>query len=576
MRTNRPAPGATAQAAPDPAVGPDPAADPRRWKALGVLAAGLALIVIDGSIVAVALPDIVRDLGLDLTDAQWVSASYAAVLSALLLVVGRLGDRIGRRRLFLAGTAVFVIGSVLAALAGGAGSLIGARLVQGVGGALILPSTLSTVNATFRGKERAAAFGVWGAVMAGAAALGPLLGGWLTSSFSWPWIFAVNVPIGALVIAGTLAWVPETRQEAADGGAGTQGAAGAVGAAGAAGAACAVGAVAPPGLRALRLDLPGALLSAAGLAALVIGIIEGTTLGWWTAHAPLAIGPLSLTGPAGLSLTPVLILAGLALLAVFVLVESRRAAAGRGVLLDLTLFRLPGFAWGNVTAAAVAVGEFGLLFVLPLHLVDVEGLGLLASGLVLAAMALGAFASGSAARHLAARIGAPATVIVGLAMELLGVSVLAAVLSPGTPIALLVAVLVVYGLGLGLASAQLTSTVLAPVPVAQSGQGSATQSTVRQLGTALGTAISGALLGAGLASGANGLTGEAARYGQALTDTAGSVLPALDGAASSAAIAQLDLVFTDGSRTALAGAALFLLLGLLGAVQVARAARRPA
>ena len=271
-----------------------------------------------------------------------------------------------------------------------------------------------------------------------------------------------------------------------------------------------------------------------------------------------------------------LILAGLALLAVFVLVESRRAAAGRGVLLDLTLFRLPGFAWGNVTAAAVAVGEFGLLFVLPLHLVDVEGLGLLASGLVLAAMALGAFASGSAARHLAARIGAPATVIVGLAMELLGVSVLAAVLSPGTPIALLVAVLVVYGLGLGLASAQLTSTVLAPVPVAQSGQGSATQSTVRQLGTALGTAISGALLGAGLASGANGLTGEAARYGQALTDTAGSVLPALDGAASSAAIAQLDLVFTDGSRTALAGAALFLLLGLLGAVQVARAALRPA
>lgn len=598
MRTNRPAPGATAQAAPDPtaravpapaapvdparpappvgpdpAVAPDPAADPRRWKALGVLAAGLALIVIDGSIVAVALPDIVRDLGLDLTDAQWVSTSYAAVLSALLLVVGRLGDRIGRRRLFLAGTAVFVAGSVLAALAGGAGSLIGARLVQGVGGALILPSTLSTVNATFRGKERAAAFGVWGAVMAGAAALGPLLGGWLTSSFSWPWIFAVNVPIGALVIAGTLAWVPETRQEAADGGAGTTGAAGAAGTAGAVGA---VGAVAPAGLRAQRLDLPGALLSAAGLAALVIGIIEGTTLGWWTAQAPLAIGPLSLTGPAGLSLTPVLILAGLALLGAFVLVESRRAAAGRAVLLDLTLFRLPGFAWGNVTAAAVAVGEFGLLFVLPLYLVDVEGLGLLASGLVLAAMALGAFASGTAARHLAARIGAPATVIVGLAMELLGVSVLAAVLSPGSPIALLVAVLVVYGLGLGLASAQLTSTVLAPVPVAQSGQGSATQSTVRQLGTALGTAISGALLGAGLASGANGLTGEAARYGQALTDTAGSVLPALDGAASTTAIAQLDLVFTDGSRIALAGAALFLLLGLLGAVQVARAARRPA
>lgn len=550
MRDTRPAPGATAQAAPtapeSPATADAAAADPRRWKALGVLAAGLALIVIDGSIVAVALPDIIRGLGLDLTAAQWVSTSYAAVLSALLLVVGRLGDRIGRRRLFLAGTALFLVGSVLAALAGGAASLIGARLVQGVGGALILPSTLSTVNATFRGRERAAAFGVWGAVMAGAAALGPLLGGCLTSSFSWPWIFAVNVPIGALVIAGTLAWVPETRAERAT----TE--------------------------RGASLDVAGAVLSALGLAALVIGIIEATTVGWWTETAPLRIGDLTLHGPGPLSTTPVLVAAGLVLLAAFVAVEARRGASGRGALLDLSLFRLPGFAWGNLTAAAVAVGEFGLLFVLPLYLVDVQGLGLMAAGLVLAAMAIGAFVSGTAARHLAAAIGAPATVLVGLGAELVGVTVLALVLRPASPIALLVVVLVVYGLGLGLASAQLTSTVLAPVPVERSGQGSATQSTVRQVGTALGTAISGALLGAGLSSGAGSLTGEAAHYGQALTDSAGSVLPSLQGTVGASAIDQLALVFTDGSRLALAGAAVFLLLGLLGAVQVARAARRAA
>lgn len=549
MRDTRPAPGATAQAAPTAPESPATTAataDPRRWKALGVLAAGLALIVIDGSIVAVALPDIIRDLGLDLTAAQWVSTSYAAVLSALLLVVGRLGDRIGRRRLFLAGTALFLVGSVLAALAGGAASLIGARLVQGVGGALILPSTLSTVNATFRGRERAAAFGVWGAVMAGAAALGPLLGGWLTSSFSWPWIFAVNVPIGALVIAGTLAWVPETRAERAT----TE--------------------------RGASLDVAGAVLSALGLAALVIGIIEATTVGWWTETAPLRIGDLTLHGPGPLSITPVLVAAGLVLLAAFVAVEARRGASGRGALLDLSLFRLPGFAWGNLTAAAVAVGEFGLLFVLPLYLVDVQGLGLMAAGLVLAAMAIGAFVSGTVARHLAAAIGAPATVLVGLGAELVGVTVLALVLRPASPIALLVVVLVVYGLGLGLASAQLTSTVLAPVPVERSGQGSATQSTVRQVGTALGTAISGALLGAGLSSGAGSLTGEAAHYGQALTDSAGSVLPSLQGTVGASAIDQLALVFTDGSRLALAGAAVFLLLGLLGAVQVARAARRAA
>ena len=211
--------GATAEAAtPSPSstsTTPDHAApsaalstpDPHRWKALGVLAAGLALIVIDGSIVAVSLPTIISDLSLDLTDAQWVTTSYAVVLSALLLIAGRLGDRLGRRRLLIAGVGEFVLASVLAALSSSGGTLIAARLLQGVGGAAILPSTLSSVNATFRGRERAAAFGVWGAVMAGAAALGPLLGGWLTSSFSWPWIFAVNVPVGIAVIAGALAWV---------------------------------------------------------------------------------------------------------------------------------------------------------------------------------------------------------------------------------------------------------------------------------------------------------------------------------------------------------------------------------
>ena len=466
--------GATAEAAtPSPSSAsttPDHAApsaalstpDPHRWKALGVLAAGLALIVIDGSIVAVSLPTIISDLSLDLTDAQWVTTSYAVVLSALLLI---------------AGVGVFVLASVLAALSSSGGTLIAARLLQGVGGAAILPSTLSSVNATFRGRERAAAFGVWGAVMAGAAALGPLLGGWLTSSFSWPWIFAVNVPVGIAVIAGALAWVRESREEGdagrtadgrtvddgtADGGASSR-------------------------LAARRgLDLLGAVLSAGALGLLVFGIIEATTLGWWGEQAPLALGGRELHGPAGLSLAPLVLAAGLLLLLAFVLWERRRGARGQAVLLDLDLFRLPAFAWGNVTAGAVAVGEFGLLFVLPLYLVDVQGLGALQSGGVLAAMAGGAFLSGTLARHLAAAIGAPGTVLVGLGLEVVGVGVLALVLAPASPVLLLIGILVVYGLGLGLASAQLTSTVLAPVPPEQSGQGSATQSTVRQLDTALG------------------------------------------------------------------------------------------
>ncbi|MGP5253567.1 MFS transporter [Brachybacterium alimentarium] len=541
--------GATASAASAPRTpsipSADPSTDPRRWKALAVLATGLALIVIDGSIVAVSLPTIIGDLGLDLTDAQWVSTSYAVVLSALLLITGRVGDLVGRRKLFLAGVGLFVIASVLAAMAAGAAALIAARLLQGVGGALILPSTLSTVNATFRGSERAAAFGVWGAVMAGAAALGPLLGGWLTSSFSWPWIFLVNVPIGVLVLAGTLAWVGETRE-------------------------------APrPQRRRRDLDVLGALLSALALGSLVFAIVESTTLGWWTEKSPLELGGLTLHAPGGLSFTPVLLLVGLVALVAFVRLEAARGAAGREVLLDLSLFRLRAFAWGNLTAGTVAIGEFGLLFVLPLYLVNVLAMSSLQAGLVLAAMAGGAFLSGTLARHLAAAIGAPGTVLVGLGLEVLGIGVLAGLLGPSTPVALLVATLVVYGLGLGLASAQLTSTVLAPVPREQSGQGSATQSTVRQLGTALGTAISGALLAVGLAARTDSLTGDAARYGQAMTDSAGSILSQLRAqGAGSGTLDQLDTVFADGARIAMAGSAGFLLLGLIGAVAVARAARR--
>ena len=483
------------------------------------------------------------------------------MLSALLLIAGRLGDRLGRRRLLVAGVGVFVLASVLAALASSGAALIAARLLQGVGGAAILPSTLSSVNATFRGRERAAAFGVWGAVMAGAAALGPLLGGWLTSSFSWPWIFAVNVPVGLAVIVGTLAWVRESREDdgtdrvdaAADGGTSSA--------------------------RAPRRgpDLLGAVLSAGALGLLVFSIVEATTLGWWSEKAPLALGGRALHGPAGLSLSPLLLAAGLLLLIAFVLWERRRGARDHEVLLDLDLFRLPAFAWGNVTAGAVAVGEFGLLFVLPLYLVDVQGLGTLASGGVLAAMAGGAFLSGMLARHLAAAIGAPGTVLVGLGLEVIGVGVLALILAPGSPVLLLIGVLVVYGLGLGLASAQLTSTVLAPVPPAQSGQGSATQSTVRQLGTALGTAVSGALLAAGLTARTDDLTGQAAVFGRQLTDSAGSILPALRGQGMDPAVLeQLELVFTDGARIAMAGAVAFLLLGFAGAVAVARAALRAA
>lgn len=440
-------------------------ADGRAWAGLWVLATALAMIVLDGTIVAVALPSIITDLHLDLTEAQWVNSLYAVVFAALLLTAGRVGDRWGRRRLLLVGVTVFVTGSMLAALADHATVLLSARALQGVGGAMVLPSTLSIVNATFRGRDRAAAFGVWGAVMAGAAALGPLLGGVLTQVAGWPSVFWVNVPIGIAVAIAIVLLVDEPR--------GPHGAGRGV-------------------------DVAGPLLSAGGLALIVFGLIESSSLGWWTPKGSLSLFGLAWPGDAPVSPVPVALAVGAILLTSFLIVTSRRQRAGRATVLDLRLFTLRTFSLGNATALLVAVGEFALLFVLPLFLITSLRLSTMSAGLVLAAMATGAFLSGAAARHLAARFGPTRVVVLGLVLEVVGAAATALVAAAGAPGWAVAGALLPYGLGLGLASAQLTSTTLRDVPTAQSGVGSATQSTVRQLGAALGSALGGTALAAAL------------------------------------------------------------------------------
>ena len=521
-----------------------------------MLATALSLIVIDGTIVAVSLPTIIADLDLDLNEAQWVTASYAVVLAALLLGAGRLADRIGRRRLLFIGVTLFGGASLLAASADSGATLITARLIQGVGGAAVLPTTLSTVNAMFRGKDRAAAFGVWGAVISGAAALGPLLGGWLTTSFSWPWIFVVNIPVALVVLVMLVRFVPETR----------------------------AGGLSP------GLDIVGLVLSALGFGALVFGLIEGQTLGWWRPKEGTNL--LSGVWPeaAPISAIPVFLVGACLCVVAFAFWERHRIARGRSALLDLSLFRLATFRWGNLTAAMVAIGEFGIIFVLPLFLVNVLELTSLEAGFVLAAMALGAFFSGASARHVAAAIGAPMVVVLGLTLEIVGVAVAALVIGPSVHAWVFALVLVIYGVGLGLASAQLTGTTLIDVPPEESGQGSATQSTSRQLGSALGTAVVGAALAIALSStvpaalgGLSGLpAGTSDRLTSATTDSAGGTIPALDqqgtssklGAATPDVVAALEVGFADATRIALLSAGGFLVLGLAFSSLVVRASRR--
>lgn len=526
----------------------EPAPDPRRWYALGVLAAGLSMIVLDGTIVGVALPTIIGDLHLDLTDAQWVNALYNVVFAALLLTTGRLGDRWGRRGIFIAGVVAFVGGSILAAAAGSGSALIWSRVVQGVGGAMILPSTLSTVNATFRGKDRAAAFGVWGAVMSGMAAVGPLLGGWLTQTFDWRWIFWVNVPLGVAILIGAVLVVPPTRGL--------------------------------PGRR--GVDVDGLLTSGIGFGALVFALIEGNQLGWWRPRAPLTVLGLTWPTTAPISIVPVLALVGAVFIGLFVLWERHRARVQRDALLDLALFRTPTFAWGNLTAATVTMGEFALVLVLPLYLVNVAGLSVLRTGFALATMALGAFGSGASARHLAARLGAPGTVVLGLALEVVGVAAVALAIGAQASPVLIAALLVVYGIGLGLASAQLTSTVLGDIPPELSGQGSATQSTVRQLGSALGSAVAGTVLAVALAAALpDRLAGlvpaaQADQLTQTVIDSAGGVIAGLRTHGTSPLADTLAAGFANATMWAAWAACGFLLLGLLGSLRVRRAAQASA
>lgn len=520
----------------------------KEWGALAILAASLGVIVLDGTIVGVALPQIIGDLKLVLTDAQWVNSLYAVIVGALLLVSGSTSDQFGRRKLLIAGLGIFVAGSALAGAASSATSLLAGRAIQAVGAAGIMPSTLSTVNALFRGKYRAAAFGVWGGMISGAAAIGPLLGGVLTEWVSWRWIFYVNLPIGLILGLLALKVVPETRSA-----------------------------------RRGRFDVVGFVLSSVALGSLVFSIIEGPHVGWWKPIADFDFLGITWSLDSATSVVPISLgVAAVALIA-FIAWELHLAKVGKSPLLDLSMFKIATFSWGNLTASMVAIGEFALLFVLPLYLINAYGTSVIKAGLILAAMALGAFVSGGLARFIAGWIGSPGTVILGLTLELIGVGALAFLMDPAHSLWYLTVPLVVYGFGLGLASAQLTGTVLRDVPVEHSGQGSATQSTFRQVGSALGTAFSGGALAVGLsralpdALSGLGLPDDAASgIVEATKASAGSNLPQMraEFGEGSDVIHSLVEGFAQATQASFWVSAVFLGVGLLGAIMVWNVARR--
>lgn len=504
----------------------------RRWFGLLAISLAVALIIVDSTIVNVAVPSIVDDLGISSSEVQWVQESYTLVFASFLLVFGALADRFGRRRVLMLGVTIFGLASVLAALAPTGELLIASRILQGVGGAMVLPTTLSLINATFTGRERGIAFAVWGSTIGGMVAVGPLLGGFLTTYYSWRWAFGINPPLGILILVGLFLFVNPSRARAAAG----------------------------------RIDWGGAALSVVASLTLVFGLIEGRTLGWWLVDERLTIG--SWSWPFDLSPVPIAFAVSIVGLVAFVVRGVRRERAGKSTLLAFGLFRIGSFRNGNIAALIVSLGEFGIILSLPLWLQNVLGYDALQTGLVLLALAIGSFVASGIAGAASGKVSPVVIVRAGLAAELVGVAGIGLVVSTSTPWWAIVPFLFVYGIGVGLATAQLTGVVLADVPADLGGQGSGTQSTFRQIGSALGIAIlgtvlftsTGAVLGGRLD--ADGIPpAQRDQVVEVVVQSAGAAIPSLE-AQNPAVAAAAREAFSDATRSAAFTAAGFLLLGL--------------
>lgn len=506
------------------------------WWALTSLLIGLSIIVIDGSVVNVLLPEMVQDLGLTQTDAQWVNSIYSLFFAALLITVGLLADKFGRRLLFLIGIVVFLIGSLASGSAQDPNFLIAARAVQATGAAMMLPSSIAVINVLFEGRQRAVAFGMWGAVFGAAAGLGPLLGGFLGQEFSWRWAFLINVPIGIIAAVLVMRTTPETKG--------------------------------PP---IAGFDPVGVILSTTGLALVVYSLIEGQQYGWWTAINSFTVGPIDLA-TGGPSIVPIALALGVLLLAILLLWERHRGRVGAPGLIDLSLFRVRRYGFGNVVALVVSLGEFGILFVLPLWMQSVHGIDALSAGLILATLAVGTLASGGAARRVSGALGPTNVVRLGMVLEVVGIVAIGLTLSVERSPWWLIPSLIVYGLGLGFASAQLTNVVLADVPPLQSGQASAMTSTFRQVGSALGAAVLGAVLFSGLGvilgddlSREAGLSEQQrAQLTDQIQTSAGQAIVGLEQMPQLApVVADAKEAYTDAARDTAWVAAAFVLFGLL-------------
>jgi EmrB/QacA subfamily drug resistance transporter len=409
----------------------------RKWGVLAVISFSLFMILLDVTIVNIAIPHIMKGLNVSLSSIEWVFNVYVLVFAVLLLTLGKLGDLFGRRLLFLIGLSIFTASSLGCFLAPNYAFLLITRGFQAVGGAAMMPATLSILNVEFGKSQRGLALGIWGAVAGAANALGPIIGGSLVDNFSWPSIFLINVPIGILAIIATVLIVKESTDPRAD----------------------------------RHIDIPGVLIVSVALFCLTFALVEGQSHGWTSATI------LSLFTVSAISF------------AVFIFIELRT----KSPLAQLRLFKNRTFAAGNFVGLVVMLGLIGVIFLLVLFLQVVLGFSAIKAGLTLLPLPLAIIVVAPNAGRLTDRIGGRWILFAGTFIAALGIY-LSSNLTPATSESSLIFPLAVCGVGLGMVMAPVTTVVMANTPIQQSGMGAGILSTARQIGSVLGLSVLGAVL----------------------------------------------------------------------------------
>lgn len=436
----------------------------KKWGGLVVLSLALAIIIIDTTLLNVSLRNIITDLNTDIQSVQWVITIYALTLAAFTITGGRLGDLFGRKKMFMLGAVLFALGSFIASISRSVGVLlIGEAIIEGIGAALMMPATASLLLANFYGSERAIAFAIWGSVAGAASAIGPILGGWLTTSYSWRWGFRINLFVVIVLLIGAALLIKESRDREEK----------------------------------TELDLIGVALSASGLLALVFGIIESASYGWWRAKEVFNLAGHSYSF-WGLSITPLAITLGLILLALFILWERRVEARGHTPLVSLSLFSNKQFTSGAATTATLTLGLTGLIFALPIYFQAVEGKDAFHTGLALLPLSIALFIASPASLALAKKLRPKQIIQIGLVVSTASFWVIRSGVSVDGAGSTMALGLILFGVGMGMVQSQINNLTLSAVSVQQAGEASGVSNTFRQIGSSFGSAIIGAVLLASL------------------------------------------------------------------------------